>query len=108
MRFQARGTVSVQDREMVLRTLEMCRRDISSEVVRCGDQITLHGLGPSPRAVNYHDTTVLSVSAEDDKTVINADVSFQASAFLGDASQDAVVRSKLDQVFDQMKSQIEL
>jgi hypothetical protein len=108
LRFQTSETVSVQDAELVLRTLEVCLRDISNEVVRSGDQITLHGLGPSPRAVNYNDKTVLSVSAEDDKTVINADVSFQASAFLGDASQDAVVRSKLEQVFNQMKSQIDL
>jgi hypothetical protein len=93
---------------MVLRALETCLRDVSSEVVRYGDQITLHGLGPSPKAMNYQDTTVLSVSAEDDKTIINADVSFQASAILGDVQQDEVVRSKLDQVFDQMRMQIDL
>src|ERR1700678_2820207 len=86
----------------------MCLRDISKEVVRSGDQITLRGLGPSPRAVNYNDKTILSVSAEDDKTIISADVSFQASAFLGEASQDVVVRSKLEQVFEQMKSQIDI
>ena len=108
MRFQTSETVSIQDPEIVLRVLEMCLRDISKEVVRSGDQITLHGLGPSPRAVNYNDKTILSVSAEDDKTIINADVSFQASAFLGEASQDDVVRSKLDKVFEQMKSQIDL
>ena len=93
---------------MVLRALETCLRDVSSEVVRYGDQITLHGLGPSPKAVNYQDTTVLSVSAEDNKTIINADVSFQASAILGDVQQDAVVRSKLEKVFDQMRMQIDL
>jgi hypothetical protein len=93
---------------MVLRALEMLLRDISSEVVRAGNEITLHGLGPSPRAMNYRDITVLVVSAEDDKTVIKADVTFQASAFLGDASQDAVVRSKLEQVFEQVKSQVNL
>jgi len=92
----------------VLRALETCLRDVSSEVARHGDQITLHGLGPSPRAVNYQDTTVLSVSAEDDKTIINADVSFQASSVLGDVPQDAVVREKLEQVFDQMRMQIDL
>ncbi len=108
MRFQTSETVSVQDPEMVLRALEMLLRDISSEVVRAGNEITLHGLGPSPRAMNYRDITVLVVSAEDDKTVIKADVTFQASAFLGDASQDAVVRSKLEQVFEQVKSQVDL
>jgi hypothetical protein len=108
VRFQTSETVSVQDPEMVLRALEMLLRDISSEVVRAGNEITLHGLGPSPRAMNYRDITVLVVSAEDDKTVIKADVTFQASAFLGDASQDAVVRSKLEQVFEQVKSQVDL
>jgi hypothetical protein len=108
LRFQTSETVSIQDPEIVLRVLEMCLRDISKEVVRSGDQITLRGLGPSPRAVNYNDKTILSVSAEDDKTIISADVSFQASAFLGEASQDVVVRSKLEQVFEQMKSQIDI
>ena len=108
MRFQTSETVSVQDPEMVLRVLEMCLREISNEVVRYGASITLQGLGPSPRAVNYHDTTVLSVSTENDKTIIHADVSFQASAFLGEMSQDAIVRSKLEQVFDQMKTQLDL
>ena len=108
MRFQTNEAVAVQDPERVLRALETCLRDVSSEVVRYGDQITLHGLGPSPKAMNYQDTTVLSVSAEDDKTIINADVSFQASAILGDVQQDEVVRSKLDHVFDQMRMQIDL
>jgi hypothetical protein len=108
LRFQTSETVSVQDPEIVLRALEMFLRDISSEVVRSGNQITLHGLGPSPRAMNYRDTAILMVSAEDDKTIIKADVTFQASAFLGDASQDAVVRSKLEQVYEQVKSQLDL
>jgi hypothetical protein len=108
VRFQTNEAVAVQDPELVLRALETCLRDVSSEVARHGDQITLHGLGPSPRAVNLQDTTVLSVSAEDDKTIINADVSFQASSVLGDVPQDAVVREKLDQVFDQMRMQIDL
>jgi hypothetical protein len=108
VRFQTNEAVAVQDPELVLRALETCLRDVSSEVARHGDQITLHGLGPSPRAVNLQDTTVLSVSAEDDKTIINADVSFQASSVLGDVSQDEVVREKLEQVFDQMRMQIDL
>src|SRR5580658_2913801 len=77
VRFQTNEAVAVQDREVVLRALETCLRGVSNEVVRYGDKITLHGLGPSPKAVNYQDTTVLSVSAENDKTIINADVSFQ-------------------------------
>jgi hypothetical protein len=108
VRFQTNEAVAVQDPEVVLRALETCLRVVSPEVVRYGDRITLHGLGPSPKAVNYQDTTVLSVTAENDKTIINADVNFQASSILGDVPQDAVVRGKLDQVFDQMRTQIGL
>jgi hypothetical protein len=108
VRFQTSETVAVRDPEMVLRALEICLRNVSSEVERYGHQITMHGLGPSPRTMNRHDTTVLCVNAEDDRTIISADVNFQASALLGDMPQDAVVRSKLEQVFDEMKMQLDL
>jgi ketosteroid isomerase-like protein len=108
MRFEICETVQTTDQEMVLRALEQCSREVSSEVVRDGDRIMLHGLGPSPRAKNVHDTTVFCVNAEDDKTIINGEVSFQASALLGDQPQGDVVRSKLDELFIQMKAQIEL
>jgi hypothetical protein len=108
VRFKTNEAVSVQDPEVVLRALETCLRDVSSEVVRDGDKIILRGLGPSLATVNYQDTTVLSVSAENNETIINADVKFQASALLGNTPQDAVVRSKLDQVFDNMRTQIDM
>jgi len=108
MRFQAKETVQTEDSEMVLRVLEICLRDVSSKVERRGHEITLHGLGPSSRAMNHHDTTVLRVNAENDKTIIHADVSFLASAFLGELPQDAVVRSKLKQVFHQMNTQLNI
>jgi ketosteroid isomerase-like protein len=107
MRFQTSETVQITDQEMVLRVLELCLQGVSTEVVRFGDEITLHGLGPSPRSMNRHDKTVLRVKAERDQTVIDADVSFQASALLGEMPQDELVRSKLDQVFRQMKSQLD-
>lgn len=106
VRFQASEIIQFQDTEIVLRALETCLRDLAGEVVRSGPEIILHGLGPSPRAVNLRDITILRVEAEENGTVINADVSFQASAFLGDTPQDAVVRSKLDRVFDQMKMRL--
>src|SRR5580698_1855149 len=108
MRFEICETVQTTDQEMVLRALEICSREVSSEVVRYGDRITVHGLGPSPRAKNVHDTTVFCVNAEDDKTIINGEVSFQASALLGDQPQGEVVRSKIDELFNQMKAQIDL
>jgi hypothetical protein len=108
MRFEICETVQTTDQEMVLRALEVCSREVSSEVVRDGDRIMLHGLGPSPRAKNVHDTTVFCVNAEDDKTIINGEVSFQASALLGDQPQGDVVRSKIDELFIQMKAQIDL
>ncbi len=106
MRFEILETVPTPDREMVLRALEMCSREISSNVVRYGDRITLQGLGPSPRAMNVRDTTVFHVNADNDKTIISGEVSFQASALLGDQSQGDVVRSKLEELFNQMKAQI--
>jgi ketosteroid isomerase-like protein len=108
MKFEICETVETTDHEMVLRALELCSREVSSEVVREGDRIMVHGLGPSPRAKNVHDTTVFCVNAEDDKTVINGEVSFQASALLGDQPQGDVVRSKLDELFSQLKAQIDL
>lgn len=107
MRFQTSETVQVSDPERVLRVLETCLQNISPEVVRRGDEITLRGLGPSPRSVNPHDKTVLRVTAKRDQIVIDADVNFQASAFLGEMPQDEVVRSKLNQVFLQMRSQLD-
>jgi hypothetical protein len=106
VRFQTSETVPLQDPEIVLQALETCLRGVSGDVVRSGLEITLRGLGPSPRAVNRLDTTILRVQSEHDRTIINADVSFQASAFLGDISQEDVVRSKLDLIFDQMKLQL--
>jgi ketosteroid isomerase-like protein len=108
MRFEIQKIVQTPDPEMVLRALEMCSQEISSEVVRSGDRITLRGVGPSPRSKNKHDTTVFFVNAANNETVIQGEVNFQASALLGDTSQKEVVRSKLDELFEQMKAQIHL
>jgi ketosteroid isomerase-like protein len=108
VRFQTSETIPLQDPEIVLRVLETCLRQISPDVVRSGPEIILHGLGPSPRTVNQRDITILRVQAEPGRTVIDVDVTFQASAFLGEASQDDIVRSKLDRVFEQMKLQLSL
>ena len=108
MRFEIHETVQTPDPEAVLRALEMCSLEISSEVVRSGDRITLRGVGPSPRSKNINDTTVFFVNAANNETVIQGEVNFQASALLGEASQQEVVRSKLDELFGQMKAQIQL
>ena len=108
MRFEIHETVQTPDPEVVLRALEMCSREVSSDVVRFGDRITVRGLGPSPRSKNKHDTTVFCVNAENNETVIQGEVNFQASALLGEASQQEVVRSKLEDLFEQMKAQIHL
>jgi ketosteroid isomerase-like protein len=108
MRFEIHETVQTPDPEVVLRALEMCSREVSSDVVRFGDRITLRGLGPSPRSKNKHDTTVFCVNAENNETVIQVEVNFQASALLGETSQQEVVRSKLDDLFEQMKAQIQV
>src|ERR1700754_416735 len=108
MKFEVRETVKNPDPEVVLRALEMCSRDVSSDVVRDGDGITVRGLGPSPRSKNKHDIAMFHVNVENGEAVIVGEVNFQASALLGDASQEDVVRSKLDDLFEQMRAQIDL
>jgi ketosteroid isomerase-like protein len=95
-----------QNPEQVLGVLEVCLRSVSKDIVREGRRITLFGLGPSPRGINRRDTTVIDVNAEDGVTTIDADVSFQASAFLGNTPQDSVVQAKLDRVFEDLRSQL--
>jgi ketosteroid isomerase-like protein len=95
-----------QDPERVLGVLEGCLRSVSDEIVRDGTQIKFSGLGPSPRAVNRRDTTVIHVDAQDGVTILHADVRFQASAFLGASSQDAVVQAKLERIFEEMRSHL--
>ena len=108
MKFEIRETIKNPDPEVVLRALEMCSREISDDVTRFGDRITVRGLGPSPRSKNKNDNTVFRVNTEDGETVVLGEVNFQASALLGDTSQEDVVRSKLDDLFEQMKAQIDL
>jgi hypothetical protein len=106
VRFQTTKTIHAEDPEIVLRALEACLRELPLDAIRHGDQIALHGLGPSPRVINRTDTTILHVETRDDQTVITADVSFQPSCLLSDSPQDLVVCTKLDQIFDQLKAEI--
>jgi ketosteroid isomerase-like protein len=108
LKFHMLEAVPDRDPDSVLRAMEEGLREVSIEVVREGHTITLAGLGPSPRARNRRDRTVIDVSAEDGTTTIAVDVTYQASAFLGETSQDAVVRAKLDRVFDQMRDRLGL
>jgi len=108
LRFQTVKRIPGRDPELVLGVLEDCLRAISNDVVREGKRITLYGLGPSPRGINRNDTAVIDVKAEDGVTTIDADVRYQASAFLGTAPQDAVVQAKLDRVFEAMLAQLGL
>ncbi|QNI36790.1 Cif family virulence factor [Edaphobacter albus] len=106
MKFQWVEKIPVADPEIVLRAMEDRLRTVSSEVVREGDRITLMGLGPSPRAMNRRDRTVIDVKVEDGFTMIAADIAYQASSLLGDAPQDAVVRAKLERVFAEMREEL--
>jgi ketosteroid isomerase-like protein len=108
MRFEIREIVQNPDPEVVLRALEMCSREVSSDVVRHGDEITLRGVGPSPRSKNKNDITRFRAHVENGETVVLGEVNFQASALLGDSSQEDVVRSKIVDLFEQMRAQIQL
>jgi ketosteroid isomerase-like protein len=92
----------------VLAVLEDRLHTLAHEVVREGRRITLFGLGPSPRAVNPRDKTMIDVRASDGVTTIDADVTFQASSFLGDAPQDEIVLGKLERVFEEIKAELGL
>ncbi len=94
------------DTQKVLQALETCLREVSSEAVSSDDQIVLHGLGPSPVSFNHRDITVLRLHSDGSKTVIDGDVNFQASALLGEFSQDGVVRTKLERVFEKVKLEL--
>ncbi len=111
MRVQITETFETHDVEMVLSALEGSLCDVSIETVRQGRQIMLRGLGPSQRTMNRNDMTVIEVSAEGDQTAgnrtkVHADITYQASALLGGAPQDEIVRSKLDRVFDDVRMQL--
>lgn len=100
--------MKVQDAERVLAVLEQRLRTMVSIVVRDGNRITLLGLGPSSRAINRHDTTVIDVWAEGGETAIGADVTFQASAFLGETGQEEIMRLKLERLFEETREQLDL
>lgn len=108
MRFQTTNQVPCEDAELVLTVLEDRLHRLAHEVVREGRRITLFGLGPSPRAMNPRDKTMLDVSAADGVTTIDADVTFQASAFLGETRQDEIVLGKLERVFEEIKAELGL
>jgi Ketosteroid isomerase homolog len=108
LRFQTKDRVPCDDAELVLAVLEDRLHTLAHEVVREGRRITLFGLGPSPRAVNPRDKTMIDVSAVDGVTTIDADVTFQASSFLGEVPQDQIVRGKLERVFDEIKAELGL
>ena len=108
MRFQTTDQVPCEDAELVLAVLEDRLHTLAHEVVREGRRITLFGLGPSPRVVNLHDKTMIDVSAVDGVTKIDADVTFQASAILGEAPQDKIVLGKLESVFEEIKAELGL
>ncbi len=108
LKFQTSETVPGHDPERVLNALEVALRNTFEEVSREGARLSVRGLGPSPRRVNLQDVTELSVEAMQGGSVIKADMSFQASALLGDMPQNELVRSKLEGVFQQMKAQLDL
>jgi ketosteroid isomerase-like protein len=106
VRIQISETMDTPDTQKVLQVLENCLREVSSEAVSSDHQIVLHGLGPSPVSFNHRDITVLRLHSDGDKTVIDGDVNFQASALLGASSQDSVVRTKLERVFQKVKTEL--
>jgi ketosteroid isomerase-like protein len=106
LRIRTSEMLATPDAEKVLRVLEQSLRDISAEVVRDGQRITMRGLGPSHRTMNRNDIAVVEVECENYHTVIRADITYQASALLSGVPQDDLVRSKLDRVLDRVKAEL--
>jgi len=93
--------------ELVLGVLEKHLHNKGWGEQRAGSKITLSGLGPSPRTINRRDTTVMNVVGDGAETRIDARVTFQASALLAPDVQEQIVRSKLQQILDAVKAQVE-
>jgi ketosteroid isomerase-like protein len=108
VRFEFSEIVEHPDPNLVLHILEYCFRDVSLEAIHNGDQLTIYGLGPSFRTMNRSDKTVLRATRQQTATIVHAEANFLASALMGDMPQDTVVRSKIEQAFRCMKSQLNL
>ena len=106
MKFQLDEVVEHPDTDLVLRTLEHYFRDVSLQAVRTGDQIVVYGLGPSFRTMNHNDRTIVLATSRRPVTVIHTEANFMPSAFMGDAPQDDVVRSKIERVFESLRVQL--
>ena len=106
MKLQLDEILPAQDPDLVLHTLEACLRDVSLSVERSGNELIVFGIGPSHRAKNRNDKATLHICSKQDATVIHTEASFQASALLGDQSQDNVVRSKFEIVFESMRAEL--
>jgi hypothetical protein len=106
VRFKLTETLNTSDPDLVLEALERGLAPVSKHIVRSGNELTAYGIGPSPRAMNPHDTTVIHADSEGTTMHLTADVTYQASALLADTSQDEVVRAKIDRVLDQIRSDL--
>ncbi|MDE1176957.1 MAG: hypothetical protein PW789_10170 [Edaphobacter sp.] len=108
MHFQAVERVPEGDAEHVLAVLEQqSRRRVAGGVEREGRRLILSGLGPSPRTINLRDMTVIEVRPEEGGTMIDAEVSFQASSLMAPLGQEEIVRGKLQRIFGATKEQLE-
>lgn len=101
--------VDSPDADLVSRTLETCLRTQWSDVTREGSAIVLRGLGPTHR-INRNDRAVFEVRpADEGRTAIEADVTYLASALVGDAApQNELVQRKLDGVLELVRMDIDL
>ena len=107
MKFNISETIDATDTQRVLRVLETCLREVSTDATASDREIVLRGLGPSPVSINPRDVAVFRLRPEGGKTVIDGDITFIASALLQNSSQEDIVRSKLDRIFDRVKMELD-
>lgn len=107
MRFQTTDTVDAADANLVLTLLERNLLCISMKVVRSGDEIRAHGIGPSPRPINAHNTSTFRAEARGDgRILLTGDVEFQASALMEGSAQEPAVRSKIENAVRLTKAEV--
>ncbi len=108
MHFELTTTVEEVSSERVLGCLETHLRVVAAEIVRAEGKLTALGIGPSPRVVNRKDTTVVAAQQVDGATVLSIDVTYQASALLGEMSQDSIVEGKIEGALLEMRRELGL
>jgi hypothetical protein len=108
MKFHTSAVIQCREPSRVARMLEEALRDITIEVIRSEERMTLVGLGPGAVSMSKDDRTVLTLEEREGAVFVAADGDFDGS-YLGQSStQQAEVCCKLERVFQAVQDRIDL